>query len=472
MVINLYLKCDICEKITNLKYQMGFINHHPIRFKCKCGVTLNGERNEKGIHFKNTKQLSTEEIKRLNLKQISQIISISPEFLTNPPSSVYDAFDTMPISPFIRTTIEIENYEEYRMEFQRILTYKSDGLQLVKNCNDLYEAKNKKALENVVRRDMRMSAQHFPMENDADELRIMLYVNQSQYMNEIGKDHLLQAQEIFSKAVKDHKYQVVGLALLLNRVGNLNRWQRDTVKLQQRIMDNIEYLLPVIGVNYYKSTNAILKSARVITTASFEDVKSLYVDLYEHICRTMGLVAGLDNIFTRGDFRILRNDSTNIFKGRVLEGLITESVHGKIVNYISDLEPCEKLIGKYLDKDVRNGIGHFSYDAHEVANTYGQIINFIDAKDKTKCTNRSLKEICYYIWQMYKSLAVIYELIYRFQILILGLKGITPSSLKIVGTNTELKSRTYRNMIKISPNDICPCGSGMKYKKCCGRRLN
>lgn len=97
MVINLYLKCDICEKITNLKYQMGFINHHPIRFKCKCSVTLNGERNEKGIHFKNAKQLSTEDIKRLNLKQISQIISISPEFLTNPPSSVYDAFDTMPI---------------------------------------------------------------------------------------------------------------------------------------------------------------------------------------------------------------------------------------------------------------------------------------------------------------------------------------------------------------------------------------
>ena len=22
---------------------------------------------------------------------------------------------------------------------------------------------------------------------------------------------------------------------------------------------------------------------------------------------------------------------------------------------------------------------------------------------------------------------------------------------------------------KIYPNDICPCGSGMKYKKCCGR---
>ena len=471
MVVKIYLKCDICGDITELKYQMGFINHHPIRFKCKCGVTLNGERNGKSIQFKNAKQLSAEDVKDLKSNKLSQIIDISPEFLTNPPRSVDSAHDRIFISPFISATIEMENYEEYSREFQRILTYKADGLQLVKNCNDLYEAGNKKSLENVVRRDMRMSAQYFPIENDADELRVMLYVNQSQYMNEVGKDHLLQTQDIFSMAMRKHKNQVIGLAMLLDRVGNLDRWQRDTVKLQQRSMDNIEYLLPVIGISYYKSGKAILKSDRVITTASFEDVKSLYVDLYEHICRTMGLVAGLDNIFTRGDFKILRNDITNIFKGRTLEGLITERVHGKIVNYISDQEPCEKLIGKYLDKDVRNGIGHFSYDAHEVANTYGQIISFIDIKDKTKCTNKTLKEICYYIWQMYKSLAVIYELIYDFKSLILRLKGIKPSSLKIVGNDTELRNRTYINMIKIGPNDICPCGSGIKYKKCCGRRM-
>lgn len=29
-------------------------------------------------------------------------------------------------------------------------------------------------------------------------------------------------------------------------------------------------------------------------------------------------------------------------------------------------------------------------------------------------------------------------------------------------------------MRRILPNDACPCGSGLKYKKCCGgiRRLN
>ena len=30
------------------------------------------------------------------------------------------------------------------------------------------------------------------------------------------------------------------------------------------------------------------------------------------------------------------------------------------------------------------------------------------------------------------------------------------------------KGRTVRKGVKIGPNDPCPCGSGKKYKKCCG----
>ena len=30
-------------------------------------------------------------------------------------------------------------------------------------------------------------------------------------------------------------------------------------------------------------------------------------------------------------------------------------------------------------------------------------------------------------------------------------------------------SGTVRNTHKIYPNDPCPCGSGKKYKKCCGK---
>ena len=45
---------------------------------------------------------------------------------------------------------------------------------------------------------------------------------------------------------------------------------------------------------------------------------------------------------------------------------------------------------------------------------------------------------------------------------------------KVTGTNKDTsavqtpKRRTGR---KIQPNDPCPCGSGKKYKMCCGKRI-
>ena len=34
--------------------------------------------------------------------------------------------------------------------------------------------------------------------------------------------------------------------------------------------------------------------------------------------------------------------------------------------------------------------------------------------------------------------------------------------------NENAKAVTVRKDKKIGPNDPCPCGSGLKYKKCCG----
>lgn len=43
---------------------------------------------------------------------------------------------------------------------------------------------------------------------------------------------------------------------------------------------------------------------------------------------------------------------------------------------------------------------------------------------------------------------------------------------KVIGTNKDdsgVKAPVRRNAPKIQPNDPCPCGSGKKYKQCCGR---
>ena len=44
---------------------------------------------------------------------------------------------------------------------------------------------------------------------------------------------------------------------------------------------------------------------------------------------------------------------------------------------------------------------------------------------------------------------------------------------KVTGTNKDdsVAKAPVKNETKIYPNDPCPCGSGKKYKQCCGRKL-
>ena len=44
---------------------------------------------------------------------------------------------------------------------------------------------------------------------------------------------------------------------------------------------------------------------------------------------------------------------------------------------------------------------------------------------------------------------------------------------KVTGTNKDesvAKQPKKRTEDKVYPNDPCPCGSGKKYKQCCGRK--
>ena len=43
-----------------------------------------------------------------------------------------------------------------------------------------------------------------------------------------------------------------------------------------------------------------------------------------------------------------------------------------------------------------------------------------------------------------------------------------PSSPDTIDTNDTTKTISPHNEIKVGRNDLCPCGSGKKYKKCCG----
>ena len=50
-------------------------------------------------------------------------------------------------------------------------------------------------------------------------------------------------------------------------------------------------------------------------------------------------------------------------------------------------------------------------------------------------------------------------------------KGEREEVAKVTGTNKDdsLQKGPVKKEVKVYPNDPCPCGSGKKYKQCCGR---
>ena len=49
------------------------------------------------------------------------------------------------------------------------------------------------------------------------------------------------------------------------------------------------------------------------------------------------------------------------------------------------------------------------------------------------------------------------------------MEGIYDQALKIMDNAENSPETGYEVGHKVYPNDPCPCGSGKKYKKCCGK---
>ena len=463
MQTNFYVKCDVCGKVLMVKYQMGYVKRHHIRFKCECGVTIKGEKDIDGITFHNGTQIKADG------DLPDYVIHVSSELLTVRPYKVKKVADIMRPTSFIRAT-QLMDYEKYQSEFSAVWDYKEKWFSKVTMINELFEANNLELLEKIVRKEMGMKKENFPMKTKADVLRVMAHINQLQFMRIDEKGILKNTMNYFMEVLHKNRSQVEALAMFFERKERIKSWKKRIIATCTMVNEKLEYILPAIGSEYYKGgVKAAFDEGFVITTTSFEDIKQLYVDLYELICEMAIIVVGFDNIYERNNFNSLRDN--NGIKMSTLEEFSNITKKGKVVNYISTQEKFENLICELLSSDIRNAIGHYSYEGEEVANQYGQIIRFLDIKDKKKYIDVSLIEICHDIWQMYKSLTVFYELIYRIETVNLSRKGVTSSTLQILDSDINLKSTTIRKPPKIYPNEKCPCQSGKKYKNCCGKNL-
>ena len=460
MQMNYYLKCDICGAVSNLKYQMGYSTRHPIRFKCQCGVSLRGEYSEKnGINFENA-QIVDDQPNQLP----ALVVYSSGDFLTKPPfipKKIEQLF--MPTS-FISATFYLD-YDQFRKEFSFVVRYRDELHQINRAINELYFAGNKNLLVETINKYYSGQIFNLKTNNDMDIFRSVAKINQIQFLNSKESDAVMKIMSLYQKAVSERRTELERYISFLKKLNRLERWKKRIYNLCDTVYEKIDLLIPIISIDFYKGDKEEMLDGRfAITTTSFEDIKQLYVDLYELIAEVLILLAGFDNVLERGDYEKLKPVAG--LKVNSLSDMANMRNKGNIIKFLDNGGKACELVCKCLSSNTRNSIGHYDYDSEEIANSLGQKIKFYNVNNKDEFEEKTLTQICYDIWQMYNCMGVFSELIYRLEMHSRILEGQHPSE----GDDfCKTTSGCQKNRKKIYPNDKCPCGSGLKYKKCCGK---
>lgn len=437
---------------------MGFSKKHPIRYKCTCGITIKGEYQENhGITITNAKMIEP--------CVPTFIVHSSGELLTQRPHEVNNVLETMGPTTFILAT-QTMDYEKFREEFTTVVNYRDYQNSKVNSINELYESQNIEVLKNVIRNSYDPNAKIFPLNNEADILRAVTMINQFQFIN-LGNTTRRTADLLLAIFHKN-AIECTNYITFISSLNRISEWKRKIYNICDQIYTKIDLLIPAIGIDYYYNKVPVFNGELTITTTSFEEIKQLYVDLYELICSLLILPIGFDNILQRNSYNTITK--VDGIKVNDLSEMSKMRNKGNIIKFLNMNEPFESLLCDCLNSDIRNSIGHFSYKSEEIANSNGQNIRFYSINDTSKYFDISLVELCYDIWNMYKCLGVFNELIHHVELQILTMtKGVSPSFI----TDTSILNNMYgfeHSKRKIYPNKQCPCGSGLKYKKCCGHK--
>ncbi|SES64848.1 SEC-C motif-containing protein [Pseudobutyrivibrio sp. C4] len=459
MQANLYYQCNVCNSICDLKYQYGFSKKHPIRYKCKCGVTISGEYSEEnGIKFENaTKTDNT---------NAQFVVNVSGEFLTPSSYEISSMEDSFKPTTFI-TAIAQMDYEKYTKAFHTILANRDIKYPRIRIINELHEANNESLLKEKIKEYFDPQGIKFPLNNKADILRAITMINQFQFL---GCSNITQkTTDLFVQANREHPDEVNKYIRFLSSLNRIKEWKHRINTVCGQFYQKVDLLMPAISIDYYYDKSILDSNDYAITTTSFEDIKQLYVDFYELIASLLVVPLGLDNILIRGDYTKINNTVEDLQSVKTLKDVSEMRKKGNIIRLINTNEPLQSLLCTCLDAEVRNSIGHFSYHSEEISGSHNQAIRFINEYSSDEDIELSLIKICYNIWCMYNCLALFNELIHHIELLLLTInEGIAPS---FIGNPALTKKMMGITKTKIYPNDPCPCGSGLKYKKCCKNRI-
>ncbi|SDP38047.1 hypothetical protein [Halobacillus aidingensis] len=402
MNVRNYAQCDVCNTVTLLKYQIGYLSSYPISYKCgKCGVTIFGEitLNQEEADHNLTLQNATLIYKE---KEIGFIVQISGEFLAKKITKCTpENYESALFSPFITESAnmwgEIENFKERNNDFLYLI---NNEWGKVKRIYELYSNSNRQFFIKEVRKILNNQTDT-PLEKQSHFIKAInkiLFLMFSPITTSNGHHKLLTdilSKEIRAIFIKDKEK----LRDFLNvNISYFASYESKILDLFERFTKIYNFIIPIFSLNFREElTDADLVQLG-LTTTSFEDIKHFYIDCYETIIESSHILIGLDNLKVRNDYRRMR-DLKDFPKIKTIDDYSKIRNKGNKIKVLSSEETFANLIIKPLDNDIRNSIGHNSYKVEKDS----QLISFYSNKGNID-KELYLVEFAQYCFEMFFSL--------------------------------------------------------------------
>lgn len=458
MVVPKVAVCPICGKKTYMKIEDGgYLKEYPVRFNCiNCRALIKGTYNislpgQKGLILYNAKVEECDvDANSERILNADYVVEISGEL----PCAKVKAFDCKIIktTPFINATDKIDMMDRinrlsyFVKNMEEWKEWRSIAFQLLNEGSTDYvpEALKHMMGEYSYKCDNYLKALHCLQEVVQEETKHLFYPE--------SEDDII-AGLIADLAVIDRDK----LHQFVNDKGGTDTLVSDyrkVIEIFSTFMNIYPNILPAETYMRYKTPEPLLG----IATCSFEDLKSFYQDAYESLLSLLYIPVCMDNILMRSDYTSFDSAITGFVNDPGFRGARGSDYakyvgmdNGKKADLINNAEPIQKTLRIPVNKDLRNGIGHNNYKYDGLTQT----ITTFDYRRRNRIKMQtSLMEVALDCLGLARAAVVFGEI----------LLFILRQELRADNMHSAIHPRFYK---KVGQNDRCPCGSGLKYKKCC-----
>lgn len=458
MIIPKIAVCPICSKKTYMRIQDGgYLKEYPIRFNCmNCRALIKGTYNidspgDKGVTLYNA-QLEECDVD-LDAKKIINadfVVEISGEL----PCSKVREFDGKLIetTPFINAVSQIdmssrmERLSYFMNNMDEWRKWRSIAFQLLSEGSIDYVSnalKNKMGEYNY-ECDNYLKTLHCLQEVVHEETKYLFYDETEETAVSVLLNKLTEIDHN-----KLHQFVVDK-----GGVNTLVSDYRKVINVFSLFMNIYPNLLPAETYIRFKTPDPSLG----IATCSFDDLKSFYQDAYESLLSLLYIPVCVDNILLRNEYTCFDSNITSFVNNPGFRGVRGSDYekyigmdNGKKADLINLSEPIQKAIKLPVNKDLRNGIGHNNYKYDGLTQN---IITFDYRRSNCVRLQMSLMDVAIDCLDLARASVIFGEVILY----------ILRQELIGDDVHSSLHPKYYK---KVEPNDKCPCGSNIKYKKCC-----